>query len=735
MDRKLALFAAVTMMVAGVVVPTGHASHGTTTLVSAGSTGGNGAVNAFYAGSSQDGSRVFFTTAESLVSGDTDADQDVYERSGSTTTLISTGPTGGNAPLSASFAGASQDGSRVFFTTGERLVSGDTDSSDDIYERTGSTTNLISTGPAGGNGTAAASFAAVSEDGSRVIFRTNEVLVSSGDTDARADLYARTGTSTILISTGPAGGNGNFDATFAAASLDATRVVFTTNEPLVTTDTDTAADIYQRSGTTTLILSVGSAGAGPPVTVTFAGASRDLDHVWFQTLGAFNGSDQDSSQDIYQRAQSQTTHVSLSTTGGNGAFNASFTGASGDGTHVFFATSESLEAGDTDTAPDVYQHVTPSTTRISTGSIGGNAAGLSATYRGSSFDGSRVWFTTGEVLEPGDTDNASDLYERAGSTTTRISTGPLGGNTFSAPATFAGAAEDGARVFFTTNEQLISADTDTNTDVYERQGTTTTRISTGPNGAGLGGAFAATSAEGSRVYFTSIGQLTSNDADSAQDVYVSGLASTTGYARPQGATPYHVPLVVAYKACTIGNQLHAAPLAFASCNPPERTSSFLTVGTPDANGMPAKSAGSVRFGAVLGNPGTPADEADASITISLTDVRRATDLLDYTGELRLSTSLRVTDKSNGLSGTDPATVSDIGYTATVPCAATGDTTVGSTCSLTTTMDTLVPGSVREGARGIFDAVSGVDLYDGGPDGDADTPAGNTLFVSDGFFVP
>jgi hypothetical protein len=55
----------------------------------------------------------------------------VYERSSGSTTLISAG---GNAQFStASFAGASSDGGRVFFHTGESLGWNDTDSAQDVY--------------------------------------------------------------------------------------------------------------------------------------------------------------------------------------------------------------------------------------------------------------------------------------------------------------------------------------------------------------------------------------------------------------------------------------------------------------------------------------------------------------------------------------------------------------------------------------------------------------------------
>ena len=50
-----------------------------------------------------------------------------------TTTFISVGPTGGNGDFFAFFRGLSDDGSRVFFETDETLVAGDTDLAQDVY--------------------------------------------------------------------------------------------------------------------------------------------------------------------------------------------------------------------------------------------------------------------------------------------------------------------------------------------------------------------------------------------------------------------------------------------------------------------------------------------------------------------------------------------------------------------------------------------------------------------------
>src|SRR5439155_19412672 len=83
-----------------------------------------------------------------------------------------------------------------------------------------------------------------------------------------------------------------------------------------------------------------------------------------------------------------------------------------------------------------------------------------------------------------------------------------------------------------------------------------------------------------------------------------GPASPPGYPRPKGATPFRVPLAPAYKQCTSPNRQHGAPLSLGSCNPPQPTSSQLTVGTGDANGKAANSTGSVRYDVMGGDPVT-----------------------------------------------------------------------------------------------------------------------------------
>ena len=224
-----------------------------------------------------------------------------------------------------------------------------------------------------------------------------------------------------------------------------------------------------------------------------------------------------------------------------------------------------------------------------------------------------------------------------------------------------------------------------------------------------------------------------------------------GYARPKGANVVRVPLVTAFQECgTPGrtpNRTHGPPLTFPSCDPPV-TLSPATVGTPDAGTGAANSVGSMRYRVMVGLPGG-IDDADVAIDFDVTDVRcrrpTAGQVLpcgtpngtgtpeDYAGELRATVGLRMTDRDN-TAPASPATVSDTTFTVTAQCSETTETTIGSRCSLVTTAEAVIPGVIKEGQRAIWQ-LGEVRVYDGGPDGDADTPAGDSVFLRQGIFLP
>jgi glucose/arabinose dehydrogenase len=207
---------------------------------------------------------------------------------------------------------------------------------------------------------------------------------------------------------------------------------------------------------------------------------------------------------------------------------------------------------------------------------------------------------------------------------------------------------------------------------------------------------------------------------------------TTGYPRPRGATLIRAPLVPAYVRCNAPNSSHGAPLAFASCSPPVQASDQATIGTPDANGRPSRSVGSVTMRAMTRIPATPQDDADVSLKASIGDVlRRSNPSQPYLGQAYASVVMRATDRLNGSTGTDTGTVRDFEFKIPLACAAGGPG--GSTCSANTTADALVPGWVIENKRTIWQ-LGPIQVFDGGPDGDMNTRP-NTLFATQGVFLP
>jgi hypothetical protein len=177
--------------------------------------------------------------------------------------------------------------------------------------------------------------------------------------------------------------------------------------------------------------------------------------------------------------------------------------------------------------------------------------------------------------------------------------------------------------------------------------------------------------------------------------------AAAGYVRPKGATPLRVSLVPAFAACASPNRNHGAPLSFGSCAPPAQASSLLTVGTPDANGLPAQAIASLQMTAVTG---------DVKLAASSTDVRLRAGLGDYSGNLQARATLRITDRASGVAGDEPATVQDFTYQFAVPCQTTADTSIGSSCSVSTTADALTAGTVQDGVRTIWQ-LGQVGLYD------------------------
>jgi Tol biopolymer transport system component len=379
-------------------------------------------------------------------------------------------------------------------------------------------------------GAAVPNFKGSSANGSIVFFETEDQLVP-GDTDTKRDVYARSFEEglgayvTREVSLGPTGGNDAYPAQFEGTNDLGELVFFSTEERMVAEDTDRSIDVYARdldSGETTLVTQ-GSSECAPgcgnkAFSATFADVDADGETVFFETKESLADADTDSSTDLYVRdlVGEETTLVSA---GGNGDFEVSRRGISADGAFAYFTTAEALSGGDGDSAFDIYARDLEgeTTSLVSTGSCGGcGNGGAVPIFNGSSADGTRVFFSSEEKLVEADTDEETDVYVRdlPAGPTTLISAGEE-----DVTASFAAASADGVHVFFTTAEGLLEGDQDGANDVYEWTGGTLDLVTSAPCGSLCGANFEAVSADSTQVVFSTAAPLVAEDQDTNVDIY------------------------------------------------------------------------------------------------------------------------------------------------------------------------------------------------------------------------
>jgi Tol biopolymer transport system component len=451
-----------------------------TTLVSAGdaSCSGSGCgeadvdVSAVPGGVVDEGLKVFFVSSERLSSEDTDNGADIYVRDlgGERTKLVSAPAPScagscGSGVKPVIFQGASADGAKAIFTTTEALTGGDGDEELDLYERDleagggAGETKLVTTPgggpepcPSGANCKPATS--SISSNGSHVFFETSE-RIAAGDADSKQDVYDWSGGTATLASVGPAGENGALDARFLASSENGGKVFFATADQFAGADSDSAVDVYVRTGGSTELVSEGDPACAP---CGNGGEAPELEWVSpdgslavLRTAEKLVKADKDSKADVYSRQLPGGPTALASLPGpscgdpqcGNGPHDAGFAGASADGSRLFFVTNEALAPSEPEGDPTAF----------------------------------------------GDSDAEFDVYERSGGATKFISSGQpneegvyRGNGAF--PAQLRNVSATGLLAFFTTKEQLTEADVNPGEDIYQRMGGATLLVSRG-NDAGL----------------------------------------------------------------------------------------------------------------------------------------------------------------------------------------------------------------------------------------------------------
>ena len=505
------------------------------------------AADAGFEGASADGTVVFFSTTEQVVPGDTDTRRDVFVRSFDpqegdyVTRLISTGPEGGNGPYAAEFEKVSADGTKVFFSTREKLVAADVDGELDVYLRKpdDGTTELVSLvgegcGASCGNGPGEATFTGATDNGNVAFFVTSERFVPA-DTDSAVDVYYRNleTATTKLVSAGaaacaPSCGNEGAVATLRGASPDGGKAFFSTAEPLTEDDTDNDLDIYSRDlpGGPTVRLSQGAAacapgcGNGSSLPAVFAATDSDGSAVYIETSEALDAGDADESNDVYLRSGGTTSLVSA----GSEVKPANLKAISGNGGQALFVTSESLDGADTNGASDVYKWSGGSPVLVTSGTCT-QGSGCGVNFNAATADAALLFFTTTEQLTAGDTDSSADVYRVSTSGGAEPDLVSAGGNG-AFPATFAGSSADGGVAYLLSFEALVPGpdDEDSNRDLFRRDiGAATTTLST-PAGTcplvvGCDVTFHANSTDAEHAFLVTKERLGEGDSDSDVDVY------------------------------------------------------------------------------------------------------------------------------------------------------------------------------------------------------------------------
>lgn len=199
---------------------------------------------------------------------------------------------------------------------------------------------------------------------------------------------------------------------------------------------------------------------------------------------------------------------------------------SDDGSIVVFTSNRAYDAGDTNTAADVFVNDRNQELifRISSNSSGGAANGSSSDAKVSG-NGRYVSFTSvANNLVPGDTNGSTDvfLFDLWNGSIQRISVTTAGAEG-AGPSSDAAASTDGRYVVFESYSGLVPNDTDATTDIYLRDTVlgTTTLASTYDNNTPLPGVHfePEISGDGDVIVFTSDGDIADDDKNGNLDIY------------------------------------------------------------------------------------------------------------------------------------------------------------------------------------------------------------------------
>jgi len=426
------------------------------------------------------------------------------------------GSQGNNSSYSGSI---SSDGRYVaFYSPADNLVPGDTNAYDDVFvrDRQAGTIERVSVASDGSQGNGDSSSPSMSDDGRYVAFRSYASNLVLGDANGRTDIfvYDRQTDTIERVSLASDGTEGNGWSSRPSISGDGRYVAFHSDASnLVTPDTNGCDDVfvYDRDSDTIERVSVASDGSDGSDDSVFPSISADGRYVAFSSI-AYNlvpQGDTNGKSDVFVfEFQTKTLQcVSLSSHGLQGddasrypsvsaggryvAFSSLasnlvpvleangdslYASISADGRYVtFYSSAYNLVPGDTNQKNDifVYDRQSDSVERVSIASDGSEANDDSF-YPSISADGRYVTFhSLASNLIPNDNNGFADVfvYDRQTDTIERVSVAS-DGSEGDADSSYPSMSTDGRYVAFKSYaSNLVPADTNGTYDVfvYDRQ--------------------------------------------------------------------------------------------------------------------------------------------------------------------------------------------------------------------------------------------------------------------------
>jgi len=337
-------------------------------LISVNSLGHNGNADSWNAVISADGRLVAFTSsADNLVSGDTNGVPDVFVRNleEGTTVRVSINSEGLQSNLDSDAASISADGTFIAFDSwASNLVSDDTNGERDIFvhDLEKATTIRVSIDSAGQQVAAYSEDPSISADGRYVAFMSKGETLIAGDTNGRPDIFVRDlkKGATTRVSINSAGGEAGNWSRSAAISANGNLVAFTSKAKLVPSDTNGTWDAYvhNRSTGETYLASANSLAVGADSYTTEVTISADGSIVAFSSPSTnLVADDTNNVSDVFihNLASKKTDRMSIGVTHLEGDGVSEAPALSADGRHITFTSyATNLVQADTNNVQDIF---------------------------------------------------------------------------------------------------------------------------------------------------------------------------------------------------------------------------------------------------------------------------------------------------------------------------------------------------------------------------------------------